>query len=435
MSMTARPDGVRDRLGAAVALLACVVAAAGCAADRPAAETAVGTGTGAGSVVSATVRMVDGVRAMKHEAGALDRAPRLTIDPEPVAVLGGAEGEAAFDLTYVSDVVLLSDGRFATLSAIGNRLLIFAADGEGERSLGRTGGGPGEIMSPDGLILLGGDTLFIPDTGNRRFNWVLPDEGFVASRPMDGLGRPFMQTAGALRDGRIVMYGGGLVQRGERDAIVRPPAPVLLLDPANTTIREIASLPDLELAMQETRYRGRRGESAVVLGFSRRSHVAVWDTLVATSGTEGYRIDLRNPEGRIVSRLEVDRARRPVTKEMQDAYIAARLKPLERTSGERLVDPEESKRLVRATPFADSLPDYGRFFVTPNRTLWVVDALAPSDTAWTATAFRLDGAVVGRLSAPGAASPIAFGDDRVVLRATDEDDVVSLRVHRIAAAP
>jgi len=51
-----------------------------------------------------------------------------------------------------------------------------------------------------------------------------------------------------------------------------------------------------------------------------------------------------------------------------------------------------------------------------------------------ATAFRIDGAIVGRLQAGRARKPVAYGSDRVVVREEDEDGVVSMKVFRIMPA-
>jgi hypothetical protein len=99
-----------------------------------------------------------------------------------------------------------------------------------------------------------------------------------------------------------------------------------------------------------------------------------------------------------------------------------------------MLDPNESRRVAREAPFADSLPPYEGLFVSPNATLWVVDATAPGDTSWSATAFRLDGAIVGRLQVGRAGRPVAYGNDRVVVREEDEDGVVSMKVFRIMPA-
>ena len=98
-----------------------------------------------------------------------------------------------------------------------------------------------------------------------------------------------------------------------------------------------------------------------------------------------------------------------------------------------MVDPAESRRIEQINPAADSLPPYSRLLVSPAGTLWVIDASAPGDSTGGATAFRHDGAILGRLSWRGRGTPMAFADDRVVMRETDEDGVVALRVFRILA--
>ena len=116
---------------------------------------------------------------------------------------------------------------------------------------------------------------------------------------------------------------------------------------------------------------------------------------------------------------------------MRDAIIARELEQLRAPASERMIDPEESRRLARETPFADSLPHYGVVRTSPAGVIWVVDYTIPPDIGWAATAFRADGAIVGRVESSIRGVPVAFGDDRVVLRSTDDDGVVSLSIHRL----
>lgn len=92
-------------------------------------------GLGQGTTITGDLVVANGIPSHRHSADAFERATQLTIDPEPIAVLGGADGDGEFDLTYATSVVLLSDGRIATLAPVGNRLLIFDRNGRGERSL------------------------------------------------------------------------------------------------------------------------------------------------------------------------------------------------------------------------------------------------------------------------------------------------------------
>jgi hypothetical protein len=80
------------------------------------------------------------------------------------------------------------------------------------------------------------------------------------------------------------------------------------------------------------------------------------------------------------------------------------------------------------------LPYFEALLRGSDGSLWVVDAIAPGDTSWTATAIRKDGAIVGRLQVKGDSRPMAFGDGSVIVRAKDDNDVVSFRVYRLVPA-
>lgn len=381
--------------------------------------------------VAPSTRVENRVTVHAHDAGAFARAPQWTLDPKPLLVAGGANGDPEFDLTYAYTAELLSDGRMATFASIGAKLLVFTSDGRSARTIGRMGKGPGEFMAPSGVARLGADTLLILDGANNRLNWILADKGVVREQSRGTQERsPVERAVGALSGGRVVLSAGGLIQRGEPGKVVRPDAAVKMMSPAGTVVK-IAALQDLELATIETRYRGQASTQTIPLRFTRHAHVVVWDSLIATAEGNGYNVDVRNASGRILSRIVVAVPRRPVTRAMREAAIEQALARFRTLQRERMVDPAESERIERATPVADSLPPYSSMSVTAGGTLWIVDAIAPTDTSWSATAFRRDGAIVGRLRARGNAMPITFDNDRVVLRTVDADGVVAFVVRRI----
>ena len=315
-------------------------------------------------------------------------------------------------------------------------MLIFAADGRGERVIGRAGRGPGEFTAPSDLWRIAGDTLLVPDIANARLNRLHADQPWVEAIPLRTPPdvSPGIQLGGVLPDGRLVVHNVGLGRTGVEDSVVRPPVPVVVLDLASGSAQTIAEVPDLEIVRVETRFRGVTRRMDAALGFGRHAHVVVWDSTIVTGTGDGYALDVRAPDGHVLHRLRLQQTRRQVTAAMRDAYVASRLARFDAGSFERAVDPLESRRLIQYAPFADSLPPYSALHVTPRGTLWVVDAIAPTDSAWTATAFRRDGAIVGRLHMPGAARPVAFDDERVVVRDEDADGVVTMRVHRIVSA-
>jgi hypothetical protein len=375
---------------------------------------------------------------MEHPADAFARAPRLVVDALPIATMGGASGDPAYDLTYADHVVVLDDERVVALAGIGNRLMMFDRNGRGVWLYSRTGKGPGDLMAPHGLVRASGDTLLIPDISNQRVNRVIPGQGIVSQSPLSLRDRMYVdRMAGVMPKGEFVMHrasswGGGMPLA---DTTSRSLAPVMLVDPATGETRQIATLPDLDIAPLETRFRGRKRVGLRPVRLGRSAHIAVWDSLIATATGEAYRIDLRNADGEVVARLQVPVPRRAVSQPMRDAQIAVELERFEGQRTERMVDPAESRRLIYDEPFVDSLPPYSGIFVTRGKTLWVVDAIAPGDSSWSATAFRADGAIAGRLTVQGRSQPVAFTDDRVVVRSQDENGVVALQVFSIRPEP
>ena len=353
-----------------------------------------------------TTRVQDGVTIREHAADAFEHAPRLVVDAEPVTRIGGADGDPTYDLTFARHVVLLEDGRVVALAGIGNRLMMFGRDGRGAWLYSRTGKGPGDLMAPGGLVPASGDTLLIPDANNQRVNRAIPGTGVVSQSPLPSAGRERVdRIAGVLPDGHFVMHNAGTWGGGIQlaDTARRSLTTLALVNPTTGSTRQVAVLPDLDVAPLETRYRGRRRVELNPVRLSRSAEIAVWDSLIATGTGESYQIDLRDRDGNVVSQLRVPVPRRPVTQAMRDARIAVELERFNGQHTERMVDPAETRRLIMEEAFVDSLAPHGPVFVTRGQTLWVVDAIAPGDTSWSATAFRQDGAIVGRLTVPGTA--------------------------------
>lgn len=373
-------------------------------------------------------RVESGVNVFEHDQTAFARATQLELVGAPITIAGGSHGNVAYDLTHASSVALLSDGRIATLSAIGSKFFIFAPDGRPQRQIGRQGKGPGEFMRPDGLVMLNGDTVFLSDGSNARYNWVLADKGVVRTRSMVA-GNPWARGVGVFPTGEIVSSTGGRLEDHANSA-KRSPANIVVTG-ADDKPKTVATLSDLDMTELELNFGRGQSKQSVALGYTRRAIVEVWGTVLATGNGEGYRIDMRNRNGTVHSRITVAVPRVIVTQPMREAYIEASLEQYRGTRGEGLINRGESERIARATPFADSLPPYIRFFTSPNKTLWVVDGHSLIDKEWFATAFRADGVIIGRLRMSGTGMPMAFGDDRVVIRNEDDDGVVSMVVRKI----
>jgi hypothetical protein len=388
-------------------------------------------------LIAPTVRMDSGVKVFEHSPRAFDEAAQFVLDTAPVMTFGGPDEQPGFEVQYVSEMHVLSDGRIVAFSSIGPKILIFDQTGKGQRSLVRLGEGPREMVRPAGVALLPGDTMVVPDPGNNRIATLLPDRGVISTAAIPRIEREarFEQVAGVLPNGTLVLHAGGGGGNAKPGRILREQSPISLMDRTGSA-HEIARVPALEMTtVDEIGVKGRRHPMANPLRFARYSHTVVWDTLIATGSGEGYRIDLRTREGTVIGRLLSARPRRPVTDSMRIREIAHEIEQMQQPGteggGAKGAWLERIKRIHNETPTADSLPPYSRVFVTPNKTLWVVDGRYSGDTSWSATAFNNQGAMLARLHVVGRSEPIAFGDDRVAVRWEDENGEIFIKVFRM----
>jgi len=388
--------------------------------------------------ITGTRDTVNGIERINFDASAFEQTAQWTLDTSAVTIAGGVNVDPDYDLTDTYTALLFSDGGIATFALVGAKLFMFSASGKPERKVGRMGQGPGEFTSPGAPILLRGDSLLILDSGNKRLNWISRSGKFATMKKLPA-GPPFGVTPlGILPNGELLVNGGGnIVGNAKGDTVERSMSAIQLMtiaEPALSSPRTIASVPHFQLKRVETKYRGRSDTHTTVLGFTLHAITTVWDSSLVTGDGATYQLDVRNLDGQVVRQLHVAVPRRPVTQVMRDTMIARQLKQFEGPQSERMVDANESRRLARDAPFADSLPAFHQTFVSPNGTLWVVDGMSLNDTTWSATAFNREGVMVGRVHAPGLAFVMAFGDDRVLLRVEDTDGVVSMRVHKLVTA-
>jgi hypothetical protein len=89
------------------------------------------------------------------------------------------EGDADYLLHHARGAVRLSDGRLAILNAGTRELRVYGPTGVHQVSMGREGGGPGELRAPARIRLAPGDTLRILDQTTNLESTFSPAGGFV----------------------------------------------------------------------------------------------------------------------------------------------------------------------------------------------------------------------------------------------------------------
>jgi hypothetical protein len=408
-----------------------VLLLAGCRRPQPVPKVAF---VADGQIVHPDSSVVPGVLTLTHSAGAFARAIQYTLDSVPLVVFdGGTNGD--FDLTQIFRPLLLADGRLLAAQSFGNGwLMLFNADGTPARVIARSGDGPGDVRSPIAPIALTADTVLVIDGNTHRVNWVTANDGIVRSAPLQSTVPPFCFQDPSLLPAHQLLASNGCIGTAPIDQPTRPPVDVVVMGLAFSAPDTIAHLPGLEMIPFETRYHGVRRIEPLRLRFGEMCLVAAWDTgFVSATGEGGYMLERRALDGHVTARILVQEPRRPVTAAMRDAQIGHELDQLTGPQAEEMADATESRREARAVPFADSLPPYGRLFPAPDGILWVSDYAAPADSSWSATAFRSDGAIVGRLTAHlKSATPVSFGKDRVLVRLVGEDGVVRFAEYRLS---
>jgi hypothetical protein len=347
---------------------------------------------------------------------------------DALAEVGGADD--LINLDDAREFVILSDGRFVAASPRGPSLWLFSAAGTQSQLLGRSGSGPGEWRGIAGLRRGGADSIVFVDPANLRLNVIsAADLGVRTESLANRVPAGVYHLAGILPNGAIVVDGLGRLPFQAQLGKGRSQAPIVVSQPGDTG-RRVLLVPDVDFEVVKTLYGGRPDVEPVPIGYGARTFVVtVGDRIVVGTGPEP-RVDLYDANGQAVRSLRFKLPRQGVS---PAARAAEKDRRLDELAGyrEQPIDPAESRRLIREMPFADSLPAFADIFVSPSGTMWLVDAHTTGAESWRATAIRSDGAVLARLRAATEDQPVAFGDDRVLLRHVDTDGLVSLRMVRI----
>lgn len=241
-------------------------------------------------------------------------------------------------------------------------------------------------------------------------------------------------VGGFLATGELLLHSAGWWGGHTTDSLHRSEARVIAANVATGQMRDLATIPDIQGIKFETRFRGRKRNDRQPVRLGGRALLTAWDSVFASAVADSRVLELRDATGVTRGRIQVPAQRRAVTTTMKESQIARELERLSAPGSEGMVDPDESRRLASESPFADSLAYFEHLFTGSDGTLWAVDAIAPSDSGWTATGFRKDGAIVARLTVKGKSLPMSFGDGRVIVRTENEDGVVMLQVYRLVPA-
>lgn len=366
--------------------------------------------------------------------------PRIQLTEHATIASGSEAGQPV--LHQVSSAVVLRTGGVAVTN-LNSEILLFGPGGELRRTLGKSGGGPGEFRFLQKIVGLDDGRILAWDPAQNRVTVFRQDGGldYVCTPQGVDLARvgPFV---GAFGDGSFVLEGdrgpGANLVAG--DGPRQDTIPYLLFDRAGALVRTVG-----RFARSERYFTSSSGYRRYLLDTS--MHAALAGGLVLVGESDAVAFSRFDSTGTTRSNLSLHRPPRPVTeqdivagwREWAERQAIAREEllgqaaimldePALRAMRERIRasvedDLAEAKKTMEP---AASLPAYRSIMVGSDGAIWLEDYLSP--TLEVSRWILMDGAFrpIGWIELEPNEQLLAAGPDVVVILRKDELGVESV---------
>ncbi|WP_420127741.1 6-bladed beta-propeller [Longimicrobium sp.] len=373
-----------------------------------------------------SVRDSAGIRIVQNDAPAWKQGQEWRVSAEPVTDIGVAEGDVHQQFARIADAQRLSDGTLLVADGQANELRAFDAQGKYLRTVGRSGGGPGEFKAVELMYLLPGDTVAVFDYMGGRLSYFAPTGAFVRGvtlQPVDGKLPP--RPLGFFSDGRMLvkpLYNPNFVDSPRR---TRDTVALAVYSAAGTQAASLGRVPGEESV---TITGGEGGNQMMVRDqppFGLATSFAVQGTRLLVGDPARYELVERRPDGAVARLIRRAGEREPVTQADRDAAIALRR--------ERMDDPrfrQIQEQLIKGITFPEHKPFFTDLRMDPAGNAWVRRPADPdAETPW--DVFDAEGRLLGTVTTPAGLRVTQIGADFIVGTWSDEMDVPHVRVHRL----
>lgn len=396
---------------------ACALSAIGCAPDPPA------SGEWAGTISdSAGVVVVD-----NPESGLWTSETEWRLQED--LRIGVRDGDAVRQFNSIDDIAIDGSGRVYVLD--GSEVRVFEGDGEFVRTIGRAGGGPGELARPSALLMGAADTIFLPDARNQRVQRFLSDGTDAGSYPIlpneaISLGWEIGPDGTVLQEVRTLPLSGAGSER------------ILLLVRGGdgTVLDTVLEMPVGEAMVIQN------GQPEMTLFAPEPLWTILTDGRITSGRNSEYRLELRTADGELERIVQRPFVRRSFSDSDQGEF-RARLR--ERLDGHP--PSPATGRMLRSMNYADYYPVYAALFGGPDGTIWVqhakdVSLIGDSDLeafdvravgAATYDVFDAEGYYLGVIATPDGFEPLRSNGEHIYGIGRDDlgvQHVVRLRVLR-----
>ena len=347
--------------------------------------------------------------------------------------IGEVTGEPAYELFRVLDATRQSDGTVAVGNSSTGEIRFFRQDGTFIRTVGSTGGGPGEFRGSRALRALrrvAGDTLVAWDIYGQSVSVFAPEGEFVRSFRLDG---PAQQHffAGIFGDRSILMR---VFERGWEGPVDNLPEGLRRRNISlhyygvdHTLTNSLRDIPDSDAF--QARW-GSQGMMTTEAPFGRRTTINVGGSKTYIATGDSDEIAVRDRSGKL--QMLIRRTMEPiaVTSEMirrdRDARISGESDELEASSVEPRV-----MRMIADLPYPSVLPPYSDTVLDSELNLWVEEFRVTADDPTDWSVFDNEGIWLGRVTLPRGLGIFEIGADYILGKSVDDMEVERVEVYEL----
>lgn len=352
---------------------------------------------------------------------------------ELLTSIGEVQGDPSQELFRVTDATRQTDGTVAVGLSSSGEIRFFRQDGTFVRSVGTTGGGPGEFRGANALRdvrRVPGDSLLTWDLFGQTASIFDPEGEFVRSFQLDG--PPQRHFFGGIFSDRSLFM---LVYRPTGgESVESLPEGILRLEIdlhqygadhrlANTHERILGS----------DQFQARWGPSGIMImeaPFGRTTSFKAGGSSLYIATGDSDEISVFDQEGSLRRLIRRTGEPIPVTSEMVRQDRAIRLEEERGELEESHVEPRVL-RMVDALPYPEFLPPYVRTILDSEMNLWVERFRVTEDDPPDWSLFDPEGVWLGSVTLPEGLTVYEIGSDYILGRVLDELEVEHVKVFEI----
>jgi hypothetical protein len=374
-----------------------------------------------------TARDSAGVAIVENDLSLLDAVCR--VDSVPTVRIGTPEGAEEYELNRVFGASQMSDGRIVLVNQGTHEIRFYDAQGKFLQRYGRSGEGPGEFRRAFGIVRLPGDTLYVGDYRPWQTLVFDPAGKWVRTVRPTPLFLNNPDAVGVLDDGRLILGEKPLMEPNTEFPLQHL---LLTLHAPDGTVRDtLGNFPDGRWGVVD----GGPNDIRLFPLFESFTRLAVRGSRLAIGHTSRSELTLYRVADSLVPEALV-------RWEAGDRGISAADISAERTrlaEGSERMPPDQKARFVdplisTKRPVADLFPAFTRVVIGMDGRLWVREYRRPTVLPFQRwIGFDAQGRYQCRASLPAEAELLEIGNDYLLTRERDADDVE--RVVRYGIAP